>query len=85
MSARWILSTAVMAAIAASASSTSAQMSLRGETYTVARAKGTIVIDGNLSDEGWRDAVRIERWYEINPGDNIEPPVKCVGDRKSVG
>jgi hypothetical protein len=79
MSARCILSTAVMAAITASASSASAQTSLRGETYTIARAKGAIVIDGNLSDEGWRDAVRIERWYEINPGDNIEPPVKSVG------
>ena len=79
MSARCILSTAVMAAITASASSASAQTSLRGETYAIARAKGAIVIDGNLSDEGWRDAVRVERWYEINPGDNIEPPVKSVG------
>src|SRR5580704_9132934 len=79
MPARCILSAAVMTAIAASASSTSAQTSLRGETYAITRAKGPIVIDGNLSDEGWRDAVRIERWYEINPGDNIVPPVKSVG------
>ncbi len=79
MPTRCILSTAIIAAITASASSTSAQTSLRGETYAIARAKGTIVIDGNLSDEGWRDALRIERWYEINPGDNIEPPVKSVG------
>jgi len=56
----------------------SAQTSLRGETYTITRAKGPIVIDGDLSDEGWRDAVRVERWYEINPGDNIEPLVKSV-------
>src|SRR5258708_31793061 len=79
MSARCILCTAVMAAIAASASSASAQTSLRGESYAITRAKGPIAIDGNLSDEGWRDAVRIDKWYEINPGDNIVPPVKSVG------
>src|SRR6266436_9938628 len=79
MPARCTLGTAVIAALTASASSASAQTSLRGETYGIARAKGAIVIDGNLSDEGWRDALRIERWYEINPGDNIEPPVKSVG------
>ena len=33
----------------------------------------------SLSDEGWRDATRIEQWYEIDPGDNIEPTVKNVG------
>ena len=48
-----------------------ADVAVRGETYAITRAKGPITIDGNLSDEGWRDALRIERWYEINPGDNI--------------
>ena len=61
------------------ASPSFAQTSVRGETYAINRAKGSITIDGNLSDEGWRDALRIERWYEIEPGDNIEPPVKSVG------
>jgi hypothetical protein len=56
-----------------------AQTSTRGETYTITRAKGPIVIDGNLNDEGWRDALRIDRWYEINPSDNTEPRVKNVG------
>lgn len=79
MSARCIVSAAVMTAILGSASSAPAQTSQRGETYAITRAKGPIVVDGNLSDEGWRDAVRIERWYETNPGDNIEPPVKNVG------
>jgi len=68
-----------MAAMAVMAAPAAAQTSTRGETYAITRAKGAIVIDGNLSDEGWRDAVRIERWYEINPGDNSEPRVKNVG------
>jgi hypothetical protein len=56
-----------------------AQTSVRGETYAIGRAKGAITIDGNLSDEGWRDALRIDRWYEINPGDNTVPRVRNVG------
>src|SRR5438552_2339894 len=78
MSASCTLSV-VVAAMIALAAPASAQTSTRGETYAVTRAKGPIVIDGNLSDEGWRDAVRIERWYEVSPGDNIEPVVKSVG------
>jgi hypothetical protein len=70
---------AILAASAALASPALAQTSVRGETYAISRAKGPIAIDGTLSDEGWRDALRIERWYEIDPGDNIEPPVKSVG------
>jgi hypothetical protein len=36
-------------------------------------------VDGDLADEGWRGATRVEKFYEINPGDNVEPPVKSVG------
>jgi len=79
MAARCVWCAAALVLLVAAPSSASAQTSTRGETYAITRAKGPIVIDGNLSDEGWRDAVRIERWYEINPGDNIEPPVKNVG------
>ena len=83
MSARAI---AVCAAGALSASvatapagAQTAPSSLSGEPLAITRAKDPIVIDGDLSDEGWRGATRVERWYEINPGDNIEPPVKSVG------
>src|SRR5207247_5038789 len=38
-----------------------------------------ITIDGDLSDEGWRGATRVTTFYEVNPGDNVEPPVKSVG------
>src|SRR5262249_36560401 len=79
MSARGFRHTAMAFVLVALASSSSAQTSVRGETYAISRAKGSISIDGNLSDEGWRDALRIERWYEIDPGDNIDPPVKSVG------
>lgn len=78
MSARCLLQ-ALLTALVVATPSASAQTALRGETYAISRAKGTITIDGDLSDEGWRDALRIDRWYEIDPGDNIDPPVKSVG------
>jgi len=68
-----------MAAMLVMPAAAAAQTSTRGETYGITRAKGPIVIDGNLNDEGWRDALRIERWYETNPGDNTEPKLKNVG------
>ena len=55
------------------------QSALSGEPIAITRAAGPIIIDGKLSDAGWRDATRVERWYEINPGDNIAPPVRSVG------
>src|SRR5882672_7158366 len=56
-----------------------AQSSLAGDPIRIARAAGSFTIDGDLSDEGWRGATRIEKWYETQPGDNVEPPVKNVG------
>ena len=49
------------------------------ETIRISRTGGPITIDGDLSDEGWRDATRVEKWYEANPGDNTEPKVQNVG------
>lgn len=70
----------VMAALAISLSAhATAQSSLAGETIAITRAAGPIRIDGDLSDEGWRGATRIDRWYEVAPGDNTEPTVKSVG------
>ena len=65
--------------VLAGATSAGAQTSPRGETYHITRATGPIVIDGMLNDEAWQQALRIDRWYETSPGDNIEPPVKNVG------
>jgi Domain of unknown function (DUF5916)/Carbohydrate family 9 binding domain-like len=56
-----------------------AQSALAGETIRIGRASGSIAVDGDLSDEGWRDATRVVTWYEVSPGDNSEPPVKSIG------
>src|SRR5579864_927620 len=47
-------------------------------TLHIARASKPIVLHGDLSDPGWKEATRVEQWYETNPGDNIEPPAKSV-------
>jgi len=49
-----------------------------GEPIQIHRAAGSIAVDGELNDEGWKGAARIDTWYEINPGDNIEPGVKSA-------
>jgi hypothetical protein len=48
-------------------------------TLSIHRVQSAIVVDADLSDEGWRDAQKVETWYETNPGDNVTPPVKNVG------
>ena len=67
----WVL--AALAILAATAAS--GQTALSGEPLHINRTSGAIRIDGRLDDDGWRDAARVEKWYEINPGDNIEPNV----------
>ncbi len=52
---------------------------LAATRFRLTRASGPIKIDGDLSDEAWRTATRVEKWYEVQPGDNNEPPVKSVG------
>src|SRR5262249_54274104 len=44
----------------------------------ISRASAPIVIDGDLSDEGWKGATKIEKFFETNPGDNVEPKVRTV-------
>src|SRR5262249_38203779 len=63
----------------AAAVSAAAQPAVTGPPVKVSRASGPIKIDGDLSDEAWRTAARVERWYEVQPGDNTDPPVKSVG------
>jgi hypothetical protein len=60
------------------ASAASGQPSLAGDQLRIARATGPIVIDGDLSDDAWRHATRVDKWYEINPGDNTEPKLRNV-------
>jgi uncharacterized protein DUF5916 len=56
-----------------------AQSALSGEPIAISRSSGRITIDGDLGDEGWRNATKVDKWYEINPGDNTEPKVKNLG------
>ncbi len=66
--------------LAAPAPST-AQTPLAGDPLRIRRLVGPVAIDGDLSEDAWRQAERIDRWYETNPGDNVEPPVRSVGYR----
>ncbi|HEY7409721.1 MAG TPA: DUF5916 domain-containing protein [Vicinamibacteria bacterium] len=45
---------------------------------SVQRAAGPITVDGLLDDPGWQGAAAIDRFYETQPGDNLEPPVGTV-------
>jgi len=78
MSSTWTRALACGFAIAVPAHATP-QSSLAGDPIRISRAVGSFTIDGDLSDEGWRGATKIEKWYETQPGDNVEPPVKNVG------
>ena len=49
------------------------------QTIHVTRATGPIVMDGDLSDAGWKGATKVDTWYETNPGDNVPPKVRSVG------
>ena len=60
-------------------SGAAAQSALSGEPVRIARITGSIAVDGELSDEAWRTAERVEQWYETNPGDNVPPKVRNVG------
>src|SRR5215831_19256976 len=56
-----------------------AQPALAGATIQIAKATSHITIDGDLSDEAWQHATKVDKWYETQPGDNTEPKVKNVG------
>ena len=60
-------------------SRTAAQSALSGDPVHIARLTGSITVDGELSDEGWRTAHRVEQWYETNPGDSVPPKVRSIG------
>jgi len=46
--------------------------------FVIHRITKPIVVDGDLSDEGWKETTPITKWYETRPGDNIEPKVRNV-------
>jgi hypothetical protein len=73
------LLTVACCAAPAGVSAQSAASGLAGERIHITRTTKPITVDGDLSDEGWRNATRVEKWYETNPGDNTEPKVGNVG------
>jgi hypothetical protein len=44
----------------------------------IARISPAIVVDGDLSDEGWKSATKVDTFFETNPGDNVTPRVRTV-------
>ncbi|MFY9550110.1 MAG: DUF5916 domain-containing protein [Thermoanaerobaculia bacterium] len=44
----------------------------------LARITSPITVDGDLSDAGWKEATEVPIAYEINPGDNVTPPVRTT-------
>ena len=64
---------------ALAAASLSPLRAAEGPPLRITRAAGPITVDGDLSDPGWKNALRFDTWYETNPGDNVEPKVKTVG------
>ena len=49
-----------------------------GPEIRIARAAGPIVMDGDLSDPGWKGATKVDTFFETNPGDNVPPKVRTV-------
>jgi hypothetical protein len=45
-------------------------------TLTVPRMTTPILIDGELDDPGWKVAARATGFAEVDPGDQVEPPVE---------
>jgi len=45
-------------------------------TYQVTRATGPIKVDARLDEPAWQNALRLELKYEIQPGENVPPPVR---------
>jgi hypothetical protein len=42
------------------------------------RSEGPITVDGDLGDAGWKDAAKVDTFYETSPGDNTPPGVKTT-------
>ncbi len=43
--------------------------------HVVPRATSEVRVDGVLDEPAWRDALRLELGYEVEPGENVPPPV----------
>lgn len=44
----------------------------------ITRTTAAITVDGDLSDPGWQNAAKIDRFYETSPGNNTPPAVRTT-------
>lgn len=72
--ARLAFALVVLAAVPALAGDSPRRTSPGRVTFTVREATSPIRIDGELSEQAWRDAVVVPVDYEWVPGDNAVPP-----------
>ena len=46
--------------------------------YRVPRASTDIILDGAVDEPAWNDALQVDLEYEVEPGENIDPPVRTT-------
>lgn len=55
-----------------------APASLVSLNHDVPRASSEIDVDGSLDEAAWESALELELNYEVDPGENVPPPVRTV-------
>jgi len=56
--------------------SAAAETGSADDPHQVTRATSEIIIDGAIDEPAWDDALTLELEYEVQPGENIPPPVR---------
>ncbi len=56
--------------------SAAAETGSADDPHRVTRATSEIIIDGAIDEPAWDDALSLELEYEVQPGENIKPPVR---------
>jgi hypothetical protein len=64
--------------VAAAAVSFAQEESRARVPHSVPRATSEVSIDGVIDEQAWQDALTLELNYEVQPGENTEPPVRTV-------
>ncbi len=70
--------TVMVSAVAVSAGAVARDREVRvgGTPHAVPSVDSAVVIDGDLSEPAWDDALALELAYEVTPGENVDPPVR---------
>ena len=55
-----------------------AQVPEQRPTYRVHKTETSIQVDGKVLPEEWKDAIRVQLNYEIDPGENTKPKVRTT-------